>query len=480
MTASRKLVGTATRMTLIIWVVLFAAQPVITSALSSTDVESILNGTVYYDPSDSCSNADQTIGCMCSVTTSERLSNDENHKAVWNYLVNTKGLSENAAAGVMGNLEAESGINPWNMEPRGKNDPDDGGTIQREEASIPTEPDNSAVVSHFIANYRGYGIAQWTSAGRQQPFLTKAIQEGKSTGDIGYQIDYVWYEITISYKDLLAKLQEPGVSLNDASDEFVLRFERPASVNKPQRIRYDSDAEFEAALAAWPVNRQKSLEGRRLLSQKALNAYSGSTWNGSSATGSTCSSGVLINLTDTDTSDVSCATGSTVVKDSVVAYNHGLNNKVTLKTCQVGNFEVNSQISGSLITLLADATAAGLTMTSVDSFRSLEDQIAAYHKWCSIDGITPTPPPYPKETAEEYTRCPGAAPPGFSNHELGLAVDFGCNGGSIPQTYASAVNNVCFRWLETNASKYQFFEWGKGQSRNAPGYEGWHWSVDGN
>lgn len=55
---------------------------------------------------------------------------------------------------------------------------------------------------------------------------------------------------------------------------------------------------------------------------------------------------------------------------------------------------------------------------------------------------------------------PPTAKPGTSNHEKGLAIDFGnCGRGS-----------ACFNWLTKNAATYGF--------KNLPS-ESWHWSVDG-
>jgi LAS superfamily LD-carboxypeptidase LdcB len=65
---------------------------------------------------------------------------------------------------------------------------------------------------------------------------------------------------------------------------------------------------------------------------------------------------------------------------------------------------------------------------------------------------------------------------------MGFAMDLGCDGVGIQKSYAEASKNRCFQWLQANAGKYGFFELGKGkpESRSGPGYEGWHWSVNGN
>jgi hypothetical protein len=61
---------------------------------------------------------------------------------------------------------------------------------------------------------------------------------------------------------------------------------------------------------------------------------------------------------------------------------------------------------------------------------------------------------------------PPTARPGYSMHEVGLAVDFYCgDGGSI-----SSRRNPCYRWLDGHAGSYGFY--------NLPS-EPWHWSTNG-
>jgi hypothetical protein len=60
---------------------------------------------------------------------------------------------------------------------------------------------------------------------------------------------------------------------------------------------------------------------------------------------------------------------------------------------------------------------------------------------------------------------PPTAPPGTSQHELGLAIDFTCNGGG-----ALGSSSPCFSWLQANAASYGLY--------NLPS-EPWHWSNDG-
>ncbi len=89
-----------------------------------------------------------------------------------------------------------------------------------------------------------------------------------------------------------------------------------------------------------------------------------------------------------------------------------------------------------------------VTLTG-SAFRSNEEQISLRQQHGCPDPSTPS------------EGCsPPTAIPGFSNHQMGLAIDFkNCNAGS-----------PSFEWLKGNAEKFGF--------KNLPA-ESWHWSIDG-
>lgn len=390
-------------------------------------------------------------GCSCSAAAPGTApgTKEENFQNTWNYLVTVKGLSEEAAAGLMGNLDAESGIDPHNVQ----NDAVDS-------AGNPV-PDGPEIPFDLIKGKYGYGIAQWTSIGRQQGLIDFAAKPPpRSTGDLGLQLDYLWEELTLSYTGVLAVLQQPGVTVEEASDEVLLRFEIPEAVLPPPR--------------STPERKQAALVARRARGLAIFNTYSGKpagTFNSSSC----LPTSTTVNVDDPDTTDVPCAPGTTD-GGVVSAYNDGVEFKI--RVCTAGGIKVNSQISGSIKLMLDAATAAGVALSG-GGFRTLQDQVGIYNSHCDAANLTPTPPPYPKASAGDYTKCPGAAPPGYSNHEMGFAIDFSCAGTLIPQSYTAASSNACFTWLLANGGTYGLFEFGRGASREKVGYEAWHWSVDG-
>lgn len=176
-----------------------------------------------------------------------------------------------------------------------------------------------------------------------------------------------------------------------------------------------------------------------------------------------------------DTSNIPCAAGT----DYGVVDGWKNFQKYQIRVCLVQGTVVNSQISKQIDNLYTDAHATGLIMTG-GGFRTYSDQVGVYLAHCKGIGLFPTAPYGPNSP-----HCPGASIPGNSNHQMGFAIDFNCNGKLIPQKTPAPGTNVCYDWLLVNAGLPQhgpLYEWGKGTiaARAKPGYEAWHWSVDGN
>lgn len=198
-------------------------------------------------------------GCSCSVEVATSLNGNDNFEKTWNFFAG-KGLPANAIAGMMGNLMAESGINPQNMQ---------NSAPFQDGPEMPTEVDKltgQIVPNKSIAGSYGYGLMQWTTASRQQGLIETARRLNKPTGDLEAQLEHVWFELGTSYfDDVLAKLQEPGVSLNDASDKVALDYATPRSVIYSSEYSPDVNE----------ARRQSTFNFRRSLSQDILAKYSG-------------------------------------------------------------------------------------------------------------------------------------------------------------------------------------------------------------
>lgn len=132
------------------------------------------NEVLYYDP---C-----TVICAPgSSTTGGALVGNDNLEKILRYYV-SKGLTLVQAAGIAGNYQQESSFNPAIIQ---------GGKI--------------APATYTPVNGIGFGIAQWTFTGRQQPLVALAASTGRPIIDLSLQLDYSWKELS----------ENPGFRLNE-------------------------------------------------------------------------------------------------------------------------------------------------------------------------------------------------------------------------------------------------------------------------
>lgn len=155
-----------------------------------------------------------------SSSTSATLSGSTIKEKVWNFF-KSKGLSNAAIAGIMGNLEAESGIMPNNLQ-------NSFNTSLGMSDSEYTDAVNSGKYSKssFIKDKAGYGLAQWTSAGRKQGLYELMKSTGRSIDDLDLQLEWLWQELNSSYPKTMGVLRSTS-SVKDASNAMLLDFERP-------------------------------------------------------------------------------------------------------------------------------------------------------------------------------------------------------------------------------------------------------------
>lgn len=138
------------------------------TTLPDTDLDSILNDTVEYD---------NTAVAAC-IGGSSTLVGTDNAEKIFNFLI-SKGLNAIQAAGVMGNLQAESNFDPGINET------------------------NPAVQG----SRGGYGIAQWTGSRRVD--LEKAAEaKGVPVNDLAFQLDFMYNESANERKSI----DYPGVA----------------------------------------------------------------------------------------------------------------------------------------------------------------------------------------------------------------------------------------------------------------------------
>jgi hypothetical protein len=97
-------------------------------------------------------------------------------KVIWDFF-KSKGLNDYGVAGLMGNLFAESGLKPTNLQNTYEN------KIGYNDAEYTAAVDQG-IYTNFVKDKAGYGLAQWTYWTRKQNLLLYAQSVNKSIGDL--------------------------------------------------------------------------------------------------------------------------------------------------------------------------------------------------------------------------------------------------------------------------------------------------------
>ena len=168
-----------------------------------------------------------------SVTEDAYAGTAANTAAVHKYLTGTMGLNTAAACGVMININAESAMSPINLQNTyntrfGLSDTEYTNAVNRGKGSYKTSSGKS---QNFKTDSGGYGLCQWTSSGRKTNLLNRAINSGKSIGDINMQLAHLSSELQ-SYQSVLTTLKKVPNNAAGAyisASMFCLAFEIPAN-----------------------------------------------------------------------------------------------------------------------------------------------------------------------------------------------------------------------------------------------------------
>ena len=147
---------------------------------------------------------------------------------IWSFL-KAQGLTDAGAAGLMGNLYAESGLRPNNLQNSYE------GKLGMADAEY-TEMVDKGSYTNFGNDRAGYGLAQWTYPSRKAALLAYAKAARKSIGDLEMQLGFLMQELASSYKAVLATLKS-ATSVRAASDAVLLQFERPADQSETAKAR---------------------------------------------------------------------------------------------------------------------------------------------------------------------------------------------------------------------------------------------------
>ena len=130
------------------------------------------------------------------------------------------------------------------------------------------------------------------------------------------------------------------------------------------------------------------------------------------------------------------------------------------------NIEVHIDMSEALMKMKEDAKNDGIFMVFLSGYRSINLQRDIFYSLKSVRN----------QVAAERARV--SAPPGYSEHSTGFAIDIGDAYKRETDFEVEFENTDTFRWLRENAAKYHF-KLSFNQNDKNVDYEPWHWRYEG-
>jgi MYXO-CTERM domain-containing protein len=214
-------------------------------------------------------------GCLSGPPVVEGESNEAastafaNDKPAFDFFV-AKGLTNFQAAGIVGNLDQESGVDP--------------------------------TIAQFGGG-PGRGIAQWSVGGRWDTSagdnaVAYAAQQGQSVWSLNLQLEFIWYELT-TYGYGFSKLKA-STNVTDATLAFMTDYEICGTCVSSQRISYAQSVLNAYGVAppyaatfvsqTWPYASAPAMVvkcGETVSAKLVLKNTGSKTWNASTRVGTT-------------------------------------------------------------------------------------------------------------------------------------------------------------------------------------------------
>jgi zinc D-Ala-D-Ala carboxypeptidase len=132
-----------------------------------------------------------------------------------------------------------------------------------------------------------------------------------------------------------------------------------------------------------------------------------------------------------------------------------------------GGLKLRKTAATKFQAMIAAAKAAGVNINTISAFRSVADQQKLFFDV--------------KAQRAQVTakRAEVSAPPKYSEHHTGYAVDLGDANATGTNLKTDFETTKAFKWLKANAPRYNFeMSFPKGNSQGVS-YEPWHWRYEG-
>lgn len=132
-----------------------------------------------------------------------------------------------------------------------------------------------------------------------------------------------------------------------------------------------------------------------------------------------------------------------------------------------GAVKLRSSAAAKYQEMVNAAAADGIYFAPISGFRSVAEQ---QHVFFDVKA---------ERRQNASKRAEVSAPPGYSEHHTGYAIDLGDGTSSDTNLSQSFENTAAFKWLEANAATFSFELSFPKNNRQGVSYEPWHWRFVG-
>jgi zinc D-Ala-D-Ala carboxypeptidase len=132
-----------------------------------------------------------------------------------------------------------------------------------------------------------------------------------------------------------------------------------------------------------------------------------------------------------------------------------------------GDYRLRKAAASKFQAMVSAARSSGVNITTISAFRSVEDQKRLFFGVGAERGQQPT------------KRAEVSAPPKYSEHHTGYAVDIGDSSSPATNLNQNFDTTPAYKWMKANAATYSFEISFPKDNIQKVSYEPWHWRFVG-
>lgn len=132
-----------------------------------------------------------------------------------------------------------------------------------------------------------------------------------------------------------------------------------------------------------------------------------------------------------------------------------------------GRIRLRPAAAAKFQAMVQDARASGVNLVPLSGYRTVQEQEYLFFEIKA------------QRNQDASKRAEVSAPPGYSEHHTGYAIDIGDARAPATNLSVSFENTAAFQWLEQNAARYGFELSFPEDNPQGISYEPWHWRFVG-